>query len=299
MKSISEYITEQETGTLNKNMPLEQAYAEMSVATSLMTAYCECAAVVEFCEESSATSYFGESAMDKLKAAGASVGKFFKSVATFLKNLVRNISNAVAADRIEKTIGIWKAAYGPDGMDETVTVSLPDIEKLLDDINDFTEFISGVEKVDFEDEDEDDWRKRMPGYIDDIKSEEGLAKRYGVKEQEITVSEFITFLRKIKDSKANIKASKILKKLDTSIGISVNKETGEPEVSPNMIKDIKLLTNSFVKVYDAFFKTISNVLYHGAKHAKKNFDKEHKNAAEDFIKEERKRKVTNESFYFL
>lgn len=301
-KMISEFIQESENGVISSSVSLEQSYAEMSIAASIATAYCECAAAVEFCEANN-IQYVNESVMDKLKDAGKKAGNFFKMVITFLKNLVRNIGNAIAADRIEKTIGIYKAEFR-DNMDTKLMIITPDIEKLLDDIADFSTFLKkgyddsvftdgnlNADNVDDYEGAMRDWIAELPAYVDDIKSDEGLAKRYGTKEQSLTIYEYIDFLRKIKDSKSNVKVSKIMKDFDKSIA-NMKDENGEPKVSSDVVKSIKSVANAFVKVYEKFYASISKNEYKDAKKDRKTFDKNTRNDAQEYTKDERSRKAT-------
>lgn len=111
MRSISEFIQEQETGiTVASNCDnLEKAYAECAAALSLATCYSEQAMIMEFAEENGIDSLniVQESGDEEkkeniFKRAGAGLKNAWGKVVEFFKAIYRKISGFVADQRMAK-----------------------------------------------------------------------------------------------------------------------------------------------------------------------------------------------------
>lgn len=294
--TLSDFIQEQETGFAPTGMTLEQSYMEMAIATNISEAYAANNAVLEYCAANNIQIY-DESFKDKLGELGGKAKDLGKKVVTFIKALVRNIINAIAADKIDKTIGIIKEKARIDrdnGIDTVWIVEIPDIEKLLNDIEEFTKYVSEG----FASGNAAAMQDNMTEILKAANSAEALAKRYEPEKKEMSTQEYVDILRKAKDGRNVAKAKKILADLDKT-NFRANDENGNLKVSGDVIKSIKQMTNLFVKVYDKFFKEITKKEYDDAvKKFKSDFSKEERDDAQDYTADERKRKV-NESFYFV
>ena len=106
-KSISEFITEQETGAASTGSDnLVKAYAECAAAISLAKCYAEQAVIMEFAAENSIESIniVQESADDKkeniFKRAAGAVGNAWTKIVEFFKAIFRKVSGFVADKRM-------------------------------------------------------------------------------------------------------------------------------------------------------------------------------------------------------
>ena len=111
MRSISDFIQEQETGiTVASNCDnLEKAYAECAAALSLATCYSEQAMIMEFAEENGIDSLNiiqedgnEEKKENIFKRAGAGLKNAWGKVVEFFKAIYRKISGFVADQRMAK-----------------------------------------------------------------------------------------------------------------------------------------------------------------------------------------------------
>lgn len=300
-KSISDFIMEQESGVQIEETTLDTAYMEMAIATNLAEAYADNAAIVEFCTENEIviTEGFGET----MKSIGTGLKNLPNKVWTFLKALVRNIINAVAADKIDKAIGYIKESNATK-----FSVKFPNIEQLLDDITEFKEWVG--EGLNAKDRGTSQLNK-ISAILNAANSEAALEKRYydrinknkgteseNVKAVSLTKEEYIDLLRKVKDNKVNIKAKKILEDLDKDNFKTVD-ENGNAKVSGDTIKSVKQITKMYVKLYDDFYKAIATAASKLGKDLKKDMSKEEKDEAQERIKDERKRESSVKESYYV
>lgn len=301
-KSISDFIFMQEQGTpVVSETPLDSAYMEMTLALNLMEAYESNEAIFEYCTANDIA--IGESFGEKIKAAGQKVAGGGKKVVEFIKALVRNIINALAADKIDKAIATMKEVIRvePDKADKKAfTMNIPDINKLLEDVASFSDFVANGNWALGDDEDQanaDNWTDTMNEILKASGSLDAMKARYDWKKTEISGNEYIEFMRKLKDSKALVKAKKILADLDKT-NFKFEDEEGKNKRN-KLIKQIKQMANLFVKVYDGWIKEISKKEGEWAKTATQNFDKSQKDERQEFLKDERKRESTVKESYYV
>ena len=112
MKSISEFIQEQETGyTVNVNKSDEQLYVECMSAISLASCYAEQAILMEFASENgiSTLSMIQEDGTEKaekkdgiFKRAGGAIKKAGHAIAEFVKEIIRKIKSVFTSAKYKK-----------------------------------------------------------------------------------------------------------------------------------------------------------------------------------------------------
>lgn len=301
-KSISDFIMEQENGTISvPATSLDTAYMEMSLALNLMEAYESNEVIFEYCVENniSITESFGE----KIKAAGNKVAGGGKKIIDFIKALVRNIINAIASDKIDKAIATMKEVIrqNPEKADaKQYTMNIPDIDRLLSDVASFTEFVKNGNWALGDDEDQDNadaWTDTMSDILKASGSVDAMKARYEWKQQDLSAHEYIEFMRKLKDNKTTVKAKKILADLDKT-NFKFTDEEGKNKRN-KLIKQIKQMANLFVKVYDGWVKEISKAEGKWSKTTIQNMDKAQKNERQDFLTDERKRESSVKESYYV
>ena len=300
MRSISDFILEQETGIVANETTLESAYMEMSLALNMLDAYTANNAIVEYCVENNIA--IQEGFGDKVKDIGGKIAGGGKKVIDFIKSLLRNIVNALASDKIEKAIATakeWVHSNPDDADSKQFTMNAPDLDKLLDDVRDFTKFVAEGNFAQAETEDYDranKWTDDMAAIFAAADSLEEMKKRYEWTTKDISMKEYISFLQKLKDGKSVVKAKKILADLDkANFHMDIDGKN-----KPNaIIKQIKKTANMFVKVYDGWYKEIAKKEGDWSKKTAKDMSKEQKDERQDFLKDERKRKNSIAESYYV
>ena len=299
MRSISDFILEQETGIIANATTLESAYMEMTLALNMLDAYTANNAIVEYCVENNIA--IQEGFGDKVKYIGGKIAGGGKKVIDFIKSLLRNIVNALASDKIEKAIATakeWIQSNPDEADDKRFSKNTPDIDKLLDDVADFTKFVAEGNFAQAETEDYDranKWTDEMSAIFAAADSLEEMKKRYEWTVKQISMKDYVAFMQKLKDGKSVVKAKKILADLDKA---NFHMEIDGKNKPNAIIKQIKKTANMFVKVYDGWYKEIAKKESEWSKKTAKDMSKEQKDERQDFLKDERKRKNSlTESYY--
>ena len=94
MKTMSDFIMEQEitTSSANDDMEIMEGFMKMNAIASIAECYCEHAAIAQFATEEG-LSVFSESDDNIVKRAWNATKEFFEKIWEWLKALVRSILN--------------------------------------------------------------------------------------------------------------------------------------------------------------------------------------------------------------
>lgn len=292
-KSISEFIQEQEVGTVGAGSDnLVKAYAECAAALSLAQCYTEQATIMEFAAENDIDSLNivqeadSEKKENIFKRAGGAIKNAWTKVVEFFKAIVRKISGHIADKRMENL----KEAF--DKLDDNTEI--PYVSNRLTALGSFATKVSNTMDQIVEALKNDDTVKNVSAAKSD------MTKFIKEKTDLINAGHKLQGTRKVSVIKTELGESwekgyiqGVIKDLDKGVNDlekAVKKAEEGEDVSDKaqLAKDLKDLMNVTIQAYDIALKMF-NEGYNDAINSIKAAEKDKKKAD----------KVTEESFYLV
>lgn len=265
MKTMSEFIMEQEISdlTINDNAEIEvmEGFMKVQAVGAVAECYCEHAAIAEFANENG-LNVFSESDESLGKKVWEGVKSFFSNIWEWIKAVVRAVVNIFTKSSIEKCIAELKA-YNKSSIPD-LDVRYLDAEKVLDLVEEFGEAVKagaegGLDKgKNSAKKFQESAEKWLKGYKEHKKADDWKAADDATpkKDENGNVTGFamqketlLALLERMQ--KANIPSSgrKLLKKFDFD---KKNYKDKAGKEDKELIKEIKKAANLLAKAYDKY-----------------------------------------------
>ena len=256
MKTMSDFIMEQEisTSSVDNDVEIMEGFMKVQAIGAVAECYCEHAAISDFATEAGLT-VFSESDDNIMKKAWNATKEFFTKIWEWLKALVKSVINFFTKSSIDRLIvkleemkksGDFKDATAMAGID----ISKIDADGILNLVDEFSDNIKkSSETTD---------SAAMKGFIDRA---EAFLKKDTVKEtfkkDDAKTSSLDDIIKKLKTFASKDVPSngrKLLKKLDFDKNNYKKGGTGDDKdkVNKDLVKDIKKAANLVAKAYDTY-----------------------------------------------
>lgn len=256
MKTMSDFIMEQEisTSSVDNDVEIMEGFMKVQAIGAVAECYCEHAAISDFATEAGLT-VFSESDDNIMKKAWNATKEFFTKIWEWLKALVKSVINFFTKSSIDRLIvkleemkksGDFKDATAITGID----IKKIDADAILKLVDDFSDNIKkSSETTD---------SAAMKGFIDRA---EAFLKKDTVKEtfkkdddKTSSLDDIIMTLRSFASKDVPSNGRKLLKKLDFDKNNYKKGGTGDDKdkVNKDLVKDIKKAANLVAKAYDTY-----------------------------------------------
>lgn len=259
MKTMSDFIMEQEitTSSANDDMEIMEGFMKLSAIGAVAECYCEHAAIAAFSQEAG-INVFTESDDSIMKKAWNATKEFFTKIWEWLKALVKSVINFFTKSSIDRLIvkleemkrnGELKNSSVLTGIDIT-KIDADGVLKLVDEFSDAIKQDS--EKATSTAESIKEFTERAEAFLkkDNLKdtfkkNEDSDASYY---------DDVLAILKKFSANDVPSNGRKLLKKLD--FNKSNYKKGGEGDdkdkVNKDLVKAIKKAANLVAKAYDTY-----------------------------------------------
>ena len=256
MKTMSDFIMEQEisTSSVDNDVEIMEGFMKVQAIGAVAECYCEHAAISDFATEAGLT-VFSESDDNIMKKAWNATKEFFTKIWEWLKALVKSVINFFTKSSIDRLIvkleemkksGDFKDATAMAGID----ISKIDADGILKLVDEFSDNIKkSSETTD---------SAAMKGFIDRA---EAFLKKDTVKEtfkkddaKTSSLDDILMKLRTFAKKDVPSNGRKLLKKLDFDKNNYKKGGTGDDKdkVNKDLVKDIKKAANLVAKAYDTY-----------------------------------------------
>lgn len=305
MKTMSDFIMEQEitTSSANDEMEIMEGFMKVQAIGAVAECYCEHAAISDFATEAG-LSVFSESDDNIMKKAWNATKEFFSKIWEWLKALVKSVINFFTKSSIDRLI-----------------VKLEELEK-AGDFKDTTE-IKGIDlsKIDaagvlqLVDEFSDNIKKSsettdsaaMKGFIERAEAylkKDSLKENFKQNDEKSTsLTELKSLLKSLSAKDVPSSGRKLLKKLDFDKENYKKGGTGDDKdkIDKDLVKSIKKAANLVAKSYDAYVdntvKLVNKILKKNLKAEDyKELNKSREAGFENLEKSRDKTKLGTESY---
>ena len=259
MKTMSDFIMEQEvtTSSANDDMEIMEGFMKLSAIGAVAECYCEHAAIAAFSQEAG-INVFTESDDSIMKKAWNATKEFFTKIWEWLKALVKSVINFFTKSSIDRLIvkleemkrnGELKNSSVLTGIDIT-KIDADGVLKLVDEFSDAIKQDS--EKATSTAESIKGFTERAEAFL----KKDNLKDTFK-KNEDSDASYYVDIIDTLKKFSANDVPSngrKLLKKLD--FNKSNYKKGGEGDdkdkVNKDLVKAIKKAANLVAKAYDTY-----------------------------------------------
>lgn len=257
MKTMSDFIMEQEitTSSANDDMEIMEGFMKMNAIASIAECYCEHAAIAQFATEEG-LSVFSESDDNIVKRAWNATKEFFEKIWEWLKALVRSILNIFTKSKIDKVIAKLKSRDA----DEELNISAKALA--VTEVLEFIDQLDGIVKDANEGKKVDGDVKALQELLDAF-NKEGKEKNAGFShgdkwgKSDTTVGACLDTLEALNAAGIPTRGSKLLKKL----GFDKKKVTnGGEDVDKDTVKKIKKLASGIAKAYDKYYNATVKIV---------------------------------------
>ena len=256
MKTMSDFIMEQEvsTSSVDNDVEIMEGFMKVQAIGAVAECYCEHAAISDFATEAGLT-VFSESDDNIMKKAWNATKEFFTKIWEWLKALVKSVINFFTKSSLDRLIvkleemkssGDFKDATAMAGID----ISKIDADGILNLVDEFSDNIKkSSETTD---------SAAMKGFIDRA---EAFLKKDTVKEtfkkddaKTSSLDDILMKLRTFAKKDVPSNGRKLLKKLDFDKNNYKKGGTGDDKdkVNKDLVKDIKKAANLVAKAYDTY-----------------------------------------------
>ena len=256
MKTMSDFIMEQEisTSSVDNDVEIMEGFMKVQAIGAVAECYCEHAAISDFATEAG-LSVFSESDDNIMKKAWNATKEFFTKIWEWLKALVKSVINFFTKSSIDRLIvkleemkksGDFKDATAMAGID----ISKIDADGILKLVDEFSDNIKkSSETTD---------SAAMKGFIERA---ETFLKKDTVKEtfkrdddKTSSLDDIIMKLKTFASKDVPSNGRKLLKKLDFDKNNYKKGGTGDDKdkVNKDLVKDIKKAANLVAKAYDTY-----------------------------------------------
>lgn len=256
MKTMSDFIMEQEisTSSVDNDVEIMEGFMKVQAIGAVAECYCEHAAISDFATEAGLT-VFSESDDNIMKKAWNATKEFFTKIWEWLKALVKSVINFFTKSSIDRLIvkleemkksGDFKDATAMAGID----ISKIDADGILKLVDEFSDNIKkSSETTD---------SAAMKGFIERA---ETFLKKDTVKEtfkrdddKTSSLDDIIMKLKTFASKDVPSNGRKLLKKLDFDKNNYKKGGTGDDKdkVNKDLVKDIKKAANLVAKAYDTY-----------------------------------------------
>lgn len=256
MKTMSDFIMEQEisTSSVDNDVEIMEGFMKVQAIGAVAECYCEHAAISDFATEAGLT-VFSESDDNIMKKAWNATKEFFTKIWEWLKALVKSVINFFTKSSIDRLIvKLEEMKQSGDFKDATAMAGI-DIEKIdaVGILNLVDEFSDNIKKSS-----ETTDSAAMKGFIDRA---EAFLKKDTVKEtfkkddnKTSSLDDIIMKLRTFASKDVPSNGRKLLKKLDFDKNNYKKGGTGDDKdkVNKDLVKDIKKAANLVAKAYDTY-----------------------------------------------
>lgn len=257
MKTMSDFIMEQEvsTSSVDNDVEIMEGFMKVQAIGAVAECYCEHAAISDFATEAGLT-VFSESDDNIMKKAWNATKEFFTKIWEWLKALVKSVINFFTKSSIDRLIvkleemkhnGELKNSSVLTGIDIT-KIDAEGILKLVD------EFSDNIKKSS-----ETTDSAAMKGFIERA---EAFLKKDNIKDtfkknEDSDASYYVDVISTLKTFASKDVPSngrKLLKKLDFDKNNYKKGGTGDDKdkVNKDLVKDIKKAANLVAKAYDTY-----------------------------------------------
>lgn len=255
MKSMSDYIMEQETGTITSDVSVLEGFMKVQALCAVAECYCEHATIAAFCESADIASVFTESDESIGKKALGTIKAWFEHIIEWFKAIVKGIISFFTTKKIDRVIeGLEKAKKeGITDLDISNAADYLDPEDIYGMIEKFKGIIDKVSetansaavKTDIE-----ALSKELEEYIKAGKKKVSKDRFDSSAKTRNSIDDVITELKQIQSRGPAKNGRELLKKLGykpkeakTQDGQAVDKDTN---------KAIKKLAGQLAKAYDKY-----------------------------------------------
>lgn len=256
MKTMSDFIMEQEisTSSVDNDVEIMEGFMKVQAIGAVAECYCEHAAISDFATEAGLT-VFSESDDNIMKKAWNATKEFFSKIWEWLKALVKSVINFFTKSSIDRLIvkldELEKAGDFKDTTDiKGIDLSKIDAKAVLELVDQFSDNIKkSSETTD---------SAAMKGFIERA---EAFLKKDNIKdtfkqndEKSTSLTELKNLLKSLSAKDVPSSGRKLLKKLN--FDKSNYKKGGDGDdkdkVNKDLVKDIKKAANLVAKAYDAY-----------------------------------------------
>ena len=329
MKTMSDFIMEQEISTSGPNNDVEimEGFMQVQAIGAVAECYCEHAAIADFATETGFT-VFSESDDNIMKKAWNATKEFFSKIWEWLKSVVNGIIRFFTKSSVDRLIVKLKSLQNEgklknsksenrfnDYTDELESVDVDilkginpnslDVDEIFKLVDDFSEAIKKGGEASND--------AAIKGFIDRA---ETFLKKDTVKDKfkqdddkNMTVDAIIAVLERMSKADIPSKGKKLLKKLDFDKSNYKKGGNGDDKdkVDKDLVKSIKKAANLVAKAYDTYVdntvKLVNKVLKKNLKEADyKSRNEFEGNAYKDLDKSRNKNESYTENtdgYYFL
>lgn len=319
MKTMSDFIMEQEISTSEPNNDVEimEGFMQVQAIGAVAECYCEHAAIADFATETGCT-VFSESDDNIMKKAWNATKEFFSKIWEWLKSVVNGIIRFFTKSSVDRLIVKLKSLQNEgklknsktenkfnDYTDELETVNVEILKGInpnsldVDEIFKLVEEFSDAIKTGGEASND----TAIKGFIDRA---EAFLKKDTVKEKfkqdddkNMTVDAIIAVLERMSKADIPSKGRKLLKKLEFDKSNYKKGGTGDDKdkVDKDLVKSIKKAANLVAKAYDTYVDNTVKLVNKVLKKNLKETDYKGRNEFEDkAYKDLDKNKNKNESY---
>ena len=256
MKTMSDFIMEQETGSITNDISVLEGFMKVQAIGAVAECYCEHAAISAFCEDAEIPSIFTESDESLGKRMWGSIKAFFEHIIEWFKAIVKGIISFFTSKKIDRVIEALKKAKGEGKIKDLEVRSWQtyldpeDIYTMIESFKEIIDKISESANSAAVKSEVEELAKELENYIKEGKK---YRKEHSFDSSDTTkwnLEGIIDTLEDIQKRGPAKSGKELLKKLDykpkdakTADGNGVDKDTN---------KAIKKLAGQLAKAYDKY-----------------------------------------------
>ena len=302
MKTMSDFIMEQEvtTSSVNDDMEIMEGFMKLSAIGAVAECYCEHAAIAAFSQEAG-INVFTESDDSVMKKAWNATKEFFSKIWEWLKSVVSGIIRFFTKSSVDRLIVKLKELKNEGKLKNTrSTNQFNDYTDELETVN--KEILKGIDPqsldvdaiFDLVTKFSDEVKKGAEGFKGEnsgikgfISQAEDFLKKDTVKEKfkandekSSDLDAVIAVLERMSAADIPSKGRKLLKKLEFDKS-NYKKAGDEEKADKDLIKDIKKAANLVAKAYDTYVDNTVKLVNKVLKKNLKETDYKEKNKFEN------------------
>lgn len=320
MKTMSDFIMEQEitTSSANDDMEIMEGFMKLSAIGAVAECYCEHAAIAAFSEEAG-INVFTESDDNVMKKAWNATKEFFSKIWEWLKSLISGIIRFFTKSSVDRLIVKLKELKNEgklkntrssnefnDYTDELETVNKEilkgidpnslDVDAVFKLVHDFSEEVKkGAEGF----KGENSGIKGFISQAEDFLKKDAVKDKFKANDEKSTdLDAVIAVLERMSAADIPSKGRKLLKKLEFDKSNYKKGSGDDAKVDKDLVKDIKKAANLVAKAYDTYVDNTVKLVNKVLKKNLKETDYKEKNKFEnqEYKDLDKAKKTTNESY---
>ena len=256
MKTMSDFIMEQETGSITNDISVLEGFMKVQAIGAVAECYCEHAAIAAFCEDAEIPNIFTESDESIGKRMWGSIKAFFEHIIEWFKAIIKGIISFFTSKKIDRVIESLKKARDEGRVKELEVkawlgyLDPYDIYGMIEKFKDIIDKVSESANSAAVKSEVEEVAKELENYIKEGKKYRKEHRFDSSDTESGSINDFISALEDIQRKGPAKSGKELLKKLNykpkdakTADGNAVDKDTNNA---------IKKLAGKLAKAYDKY-----------------------------------------------